>query len=149
MKPPHFLGKLIYIITKPIIRFIIKGSKRSYVIIRYKDTIVVTKNWLGLQKKWQLPGGGIKKSEDPKNAAIREIKEEIGLNINAENLISIGNKSFKSQKENFEFYLYQIILSSMPNIKINNKEIVDAKLIKLKDIDKNDLDEKLLLIKNN
>lgn len=31
--------------------------------------------------KWSFPGGGMKFGEHPKDAVIREVKEEIGLNI--------------------------------------------------------------------
>ena len=49
------------------------------VMIIHKGSIVLVRHWYNTL--WVMPGGGIKKYETPEQAAIREVKEEIGLNI--------------------------------------------------------------------
>lgn len=39
---------------------------------------------LTYDKGWHLPGGGRKKDEDPRNAILRELREEIGLESHGE-----------------------------------------------------------------
>ena len=39
--------------------------------------------------KYGLPGGSIEKGETPKQAAVREFKEETGITINEENLVEV------------------------------------------------------------
>ena len=39
---------------------------------------------------WGIPGGKVEKTENPKMAVIREIREEVGLNIDDDNLEMIG-----------------------------------------------------------
>lgn len=41
---------------------------------------------------WTFPGGGVKKKETPLHAAIRECKEEVGIDL--QNLIYVGVLSF-------------------------------------------------------
>ena len=42
------------------------------------------------QPHWYLPGGGVKKGESAKAALLRELKEEVGLVVNLEELILFG-----------------------------------------------------------
>ncbi len=50
--------------------------------------------------KWGIFGGGVEKNEDPKDAAIREIKEELGVNINPNNLNLIIKIDFEGEEKN-------------------------------------------------
>jgi len=66
------------------------------VFIVYKNKVLLRKHdkydlWLGV-------GGHIELDEDPNQAAVREVKEEVGLDIN---LIGI-KPSFKNHKENYQ-----------------------------------------------
>lgn len=45
---------------------------------------------------WNLPGGTLEDFESPKNAVIREVKEETGLDVEVFNLLGIYNKENKN-----------------------------------------------------
>lgn len=45
---------------------------------------------------WNLPGGTLEDFESPKNAVIREIKEETGLNVEISKLLGVYNKENKN-----------------------------------------------------
>lgn len=57
------------------------------VILVYKNKFLIVKrsNRTGkkIQSLWELPGGGVNIGEDPQNALIREVKEEIGITLNS------------------------------------------------------------------
>lgn len=45
---------------------------------------------------WNLPGGGVENNESPWEAVIREVKEEVGLDVKVEKLLGIYNKPIKN-----------------------------------------------------
>jgi len=49
------------------------------VLITHQNKLILVRHWYN--SLWVMPGGGIKKHETPEQAAIREIQEEIGIDI--------------------------------------------------------------------
>jgi len=67
-------------------------------IIKYKDGIILqkrTSDYVKFPNQWTIMGGGQEDNETLKKAANREVKEELGLNIN---LKHIGEFEFKCKK---------------------------------------------------
>ena len=62
----------LWYITRP-------KTSGAKVIVTYKDEILLIKTTYGYN--YSLPGGGIKKNEDPKIAAKREVLEEVGIKL--------------------------------------------------------------------
>lgn len=65
------LRRSIWFFTRPPVR----GAHAIALTVR--GTIVLVK--LRYARGWRLPGGGCKSSEPPEEAAIRELREEIGM----------------------------------------------------------------------
>jgi ADP-ribose pyrophosphatase YjhB (NUDIX family) len=69
----------------------------AYAIIRDEDRILLCRissfieEWAGY---WTLPGGGIDFGEHPADAAIREVKEETGLEVALVALAEIDSQMF-------------------------------------------------------
>ena len=76
-----FLGHLIYVLIQPYLLFF-QNPNRSYVILfdKKRREVLMAKNWLGL-RNWGLPGGGVEVGESHLEAAIREVGEEIYLEL--------------------------------------------------------------------
>jgi len=62
-----------------------------FVFIRKEETILLVKQSYG-EQYWSLPGGVMEKGESIDQAAIREVKEETGLDICLGKLIGIYSK---------------------------------------------------------
>ena len=60
------------------------GKKRhtAHVVLVRQDKFLLVQEFVGgIRGLWGLPGGGIKRNEAAEMAAIREVKEETGFNI--------------------------------------------------------------------
>jgi len=80
MKLINLLNKILF----PVIRlywfiFRPKTSGAKCVIEHNKKILLVRSNYA--KKQWTFPGGSIKKGEKPERTIIREIKEEVGLDV--------------------------------------------------------------------
>jgi 8-oxo-dGTP pyrophosphatase MutT (NUDIX family) len=51
------------------------------VIWRESGDVLLVRHTYGDRRRWELPGGGVKRGEDPRQAARREIREELGAEI--------------------------------------------------------------------
>ncbi len=140
---PYFIGRIVYFFGYPIFRVLIKNSTRAYVIVRVGDEILLTKNWLGFQRKWRLPGGGILGGEQPIFAAQRELKEEVGLQLHEQNLVKLQEQPLRS-KFNYDYYLFTLTLPEKPVLEVDNKEILSAEFIAIADLNKVSISEEVV-----
>lgn len=140
------VAKLFYIITKPLSALFLHNSKRVRVVILYKNSILLQRSSFGHQD-WSLPGGGIEKSETPKQAAVREVEEETGIKINEDELVILGNKYFISGKRypKVNLVFFKVSLSHQLNPKINRPlEVLEARWFNLKNLPDNVSDTVLI-----
>ncbi len=88
------IGNIFYYFLWPLLWFYSPLTARVRVVIRCEDEILVVKNWFG-SGHWQLPGGGIKSREKPIDAAIREVNEELNINLVSPELLTNDILVFK------------------------------------------------------
>jgi 8-oxo-dGTP pyrophosphatase MutT (NUDIX family) len=50
-------------------------------VVRHGDAVLFVRHSYGDRRQWELPGGGIKRGEDPRDTAAREASEELGLDL--------------------------------------------------------------------
>lgn len=62
-----------------------KTARVRVIVQNEKDEILLLQTWLG-SGRWGLPGGGVHRSEDPKMAAQRELREETGVVVSVDAL---------------------------------------------------------------
>jgi len=66
---------------------------------------------------WTIPAGRVRNGESPEEGAVREAKEETGLNIKVNNLL----KTFKFKKKDAEIKVYKGTITG-GFLKLNEKE---------------------------
>jgi 8-oxo-dGTP pyrophosphatase MutT (NUDIX family) len=70
----HALLRVYWRIARPHTR----GVK---CVVRQGDALLLVRHAYGDRSCWELPGGGIKRGEEPRDAAAREAHEELGLDL--------------------------------------------------------------------
>ncbi len=93
------------------------------VMIIYEDQLILVRHWYN--SLWVMPGGGIKKNETPERAAIREIKEELGITIPQLDY-KLGIYSNNAEGKNDTVHCFVVEIENKPLIKKKfNIEISD------------------------
>lgn len=82
---------LLYIVCRPGIYLLLHRSRRTRVVIRYKDEVLMVRSLFG-EQKWGLPGGGIKRHETADQSAVRETHEETGIILDQKRLRFLTTK---------------------------------------------------------
>ena len=73
---------------------------------------------------WLLPGGVIEANESPRQACIREVKEETGIDCHPTRLLCVDYVSDRPHKiESIQFVFYGGTLSNKVQINLPNREI--------------------------
>lgn len=120
----------LYIVYKIIRAPILFIQKRFNIKTQGVRVLVISQNKILLVKHWYngmyvMPGGGIKKSETPEYAGIREVKEETGFEINQLDYL-LGVYSNTTGGKNDTVYCYVILLEEKPLVQNKfNIEIAD------------------------
>ena len=72
------------------------------------------------QGLWEFPGGKVEENETFTSALIREIKEELSLNIKVGNMIATIDLN-KTDKNIYVHYYYAIILSGQISLNVHSE----------------------------
>ncbi len=80
----------------------------AYLVVRRKGKRLLLKRHNGI---WEFPGGGVEFGEHPKEAAIRETKEETGLRVKNAKLIGVTSAVFHSKGKQ-KHSVYAVYLAS-------------------------------------
>jgi len=87
--------------------FVGKVAQKALII---KDDCVLLVRHKGSEVIWELPGGRINVNEDPKTGLIREIKEELGLEVTVLEAVSVEQFLMKRTNEPHIAIVYKAIL---------------------------------------
>lgn len=81
---------------------------------------------------WKLPGGRSEPGESAEEAAVREIKEELGLKVTSREMTNL----FVEDRETHNFALFEIKVDSLKDLKKNGDEGEEIKVFSLDEISK-------------
>lgn len=75
-------------------------------------------------RRWELPGGGARRREHPHEALRRELREELGLEV--DNAVAITTRRGPGRRDRHVTHLFRVELAS-PELRVDPVEIVEAR----------------------
>ena len=75
------------------------------------------------------PGGGIRRGEEPREAARRELREELGLEVAPDDLVLAREMSCEWDFRHERVRVFELRLDAEPVLRIDNREIVAARFV--------------------
>lgn len=94
-----------------------------------KELLIVKPNY---RKGWLLTGGSIDDNESPRQAAQREVKEELSLEVKDLKLICVDYKKTHKYKPEGYFFIFfggQLSEQQIKNIKLQTEELVEFQFV--------------------
>lgn len=122
-------GYLLAIPVWLVARFTI----RTRVLVVCKDEILVVQGWLSTGS-WLAPGGGIRRGEQPVQAARRELFEETGIHAKATALQPLGRMR-QTKGYVYPFEAFVVELQFKPTLALPPTEINAARWVRPEDLD--------------
>lgn len=96
-------------------------------IVEKNGQILLVRHTYG-RRLWGFPGGSVKKDEDLYDAVKREVKEEVGIEL--ENVKQIG--SFVDTSQYVQDHIYCFVANPLSErLNINENEILEARWVSL------------------
>jgi ADP-ribose pyrophosphatase YjhB (NUDIX family) len=123
-----FVGKAAFWVSWPLLFLYLRRSQRTRVLVVADGRVLVVKGWLSAGE-WMLPGGGLRKGEDPKIGATRELLEETSLNIPPNQLRPLYAEVLRQYGIPFYCQCFIVQLEERPALQPRQLEIVEARWV--------------------
>lgn len=86
---------------------------------------------------WEVTGGSVKSGEEPIDAMVREVAEEIGVKVEKEEASLV--KIFKREETSKFIHIYKIVKDiAIESLEFSDGEVVDAKWVTIEEYHKMD-----------
>ena len=112
-------------------------TRGVYVAVWCGPEILLIRN--SYKSKQTLPAGGVKRGESDVDAAVRELREEVGIHLTAEDLTLfqcfVSNEEFKTDKS----VVFEARLEQVPNITVDRCEVVHAEFVESREASQREL----------
>jgi 8-oxo-dGTP diphosphatase len=99
----------------------------SYVAVWHGGRILMIRN--SYRRLLSLPAGGIKRGEDPVEAAVRELHEEVGIAARPEDLVFAGVILNPSGYAEDHAHFFELRCDVEPAVRVDEREVVWAEFL--------------------
>jgi ADP-ribose pyrophosphatase YjhB (NUDIX family) len=134
MKIPTPLLRTAYRCAYMLLRvywFIMRPRVRgALALLVHADQLLLVRNTYG-RRVWTLPGGMIKRNEDPAAAMRREVHEEVGIAVEGLQLVGVFTGRQAQRHDTIHIFTAPV---SHPVVHIDPGEILDAQWFPLADL---------------
>lgn len=81
------------------------------------------------RKNLSWPGGGIRRGEEPREAARRELREELGLEVEPSDLVLAREMAVDWDFRREHVRVFEAHLRAEPDLRLDNREVVAARFV--------------------
>lgn len=110
-------ARLVWRLTNP-------STRGVSVAVRHGDRLLCIRE--SYRRGLSLPGGGMNPGETMREAARRELREEVGLDFPADVFVELGELEFSADDRTHFVTFFALELPSMPAPDVDRREIVWA-----------------------
>lgn len=97
------------------------------IIFNQKGELLIVKPTY--KERWLFPGGAVEENESPMSACIREMKEELGIQMTRLSLLVVDYMSEGEKDESVQFVFFGGELSVESAIRVDGKEITEYRFV--------------------
>jgi 8-oxo-dGTP diphosphatase len=126
----HALKRAFFYLSWPGLKaYFWVGTRARILVTDHSGRVLLVQGkwsqWYG-DNSWMLPGGGVRWGEQPAQAAARELAEEIGIIVAADDLELLGREYVREQRIGYSAYLYRLAVNPAVPLKLQRSEIARA-----------------------
>jgi 8-oxo-dGTP diphosphatase len=113
----HWGLRLLWFIRRP-------ETTGALVAVWYRGRVLLVKN--SYRPQLTLPGGYVKMREERRTTAARELREEVGIEVQPKRLVHAyhGTHLFEHRKDTLD--IYELEVDDEPTIQVDDREVVLA-----------------------
>ena len=105
----------------------------AFVAVWVGDRLLLVRN--SYRHGETLPCGTIARRESPRQAARRELEEEVGLRVGEDELTFAAELVVRHEFKEDHAFVYELALDAAPEIRVDRREVVSAELVREADLE--------------
>jgi 8-oxo-dGTP diphosphatase len=82
---------------------------------------------------FSLPGGYVRRGEQPRDAAVRELREEVSLSVDPEQLELRVDETNDWEGRQDHVVIFELCVTDPPRIQVDNREVIAAEFVSPED----------------
>lgn len=113
----HWGLRLLWFIRRP-------ETTGALVAVWYQGRVLLVKN--SYRRELTLPGGYVRPREDRRTAAARELREEVGIQVQPKRLEHAyhGTHVFEHRQDTLD--IFELEMEASPHVRVDDREVVGA-----------------------
>lgn len=130
----HAVGRVFYWLMWPAWYVYFRVTpRRSRILITSGSEVLLVRGWLGTGE-YELPGGGGRYGESPAKAALRELREELGLILRESDLTPLCEGEYRRHGIRIRYVTFKASLHGKRRLRPRRFEIADACWVPRRDV---------------